>query len=142
VRSTGGGPDGAGEPTGLLATASLHHLSNGADAETVRERANFYLSRLPRLTARPEQILALRQAILNLGVRVNSFHKTPPRSLIRTNQAHQRGEGAVHKNWNDFSAEGANNQGIQLSWDSLGRRIGRPQAWGVIILVDVLQPSR
>ncbi|MFA5915650.1 MAG: restriction endonuclease subunit S, partial [Burkholderiales bacterium] len=52
-----------------LVAASLHRLNNGADAESFREHARFYLRHLPRLTARPEHIQRLRQTILNLAVR-------------------------------------------------------------------------
>lgn len=52
-----------------LASASLHHLNNGANAEEFREHAHFYLTHLPRLTTRTEQIKQLRQTILNLAVR-------------------------------------------------------------------------
>jgi type I restriction enzyme S subunit len=51
-----------------LTAASLHHLNNGANATVFREHAHFYLDHLPRLTTRPNQIPALRQAILSLAV--------------------------------------------------------------------------
>ena len=52
-----------------LATASLHRLNNGADAESFREHTRFHLHHLPRLATRPEHIQQLRQTILNLAVR-------------------------------------------------------------------------
>lgn len=52
-----------------LASASLHHLNNGANAEAIRNHARFYLSHLPRLTTRPEHVPPFRQTILTLAVR-------------------------------------------------------------------------
>lgn len=52
-----------------LATATLHHLTNGEDRGTFHGRAQFYLDHLAQLTARPEQVEALRQSILDLAVR-------------------------------------------------------------------------
>jgi type I restriction enzyme, S subunit len=52
-----------------LAAASLHRLNNGAASDEFRERAQFHLRHLPRLTTRPEHIQQLRQTILNLAVR-------------------------------------------------------------------------
>jgi type I restriction enzyme, S subunit len=55
-----------------LAAASLQRLNQpAADAtpEEQREHARFHLNHLPRLITRPEQIKALRQAILSLAVR-------------------------------------------------------------------------
>ncbi|MBM7322386.1 restriction endonuclease subunit S [Agrobacterium sp. S2] len=51
-----------------LAAASLARL-NSPDPETFRDNARFGLDALPALTARPDQIKQLRQAILNLAVR-------------------------------------------------------------------------
>lgn len=51
-----------------LAAASLARL-NAPDPETFPADARFALGALPALTARPDQIKALRQTILNLAVR-------------------------------------------------------------------------
>lgn len=51
-----------------LAAASLARL-NAPDPETFPADARFALDALPALTARPDQIKALRQTILNLAVR-------------------------------------------------------------------------
>lgn len=51
-----------------LAAASLGRL-NAPDPETFQADARFALEALPALTARPDQIKALRQTILNLAVR-------------------------------------------------------------------------
>ncbi|MER8452762.1 restriction endonuclease subunit S [Mesorhizobium sp. M1428] len=51
-----------------LAAASLARL-NAPDPETFQADAGFALDALPALTTRPDQIKALRQAILNLAVR-------------------------------------------------------------------------
>ncbi|QFI67996.1 restriction endonuclease subunit S [Sinorhizobium alkalisoli] len=51
-----------------LAAASLARLDS-PDPETFRDDARFALGTLPALTARPDQIKQLRQAILNLAVR-------------------------------------------------------------------------
>ena len=50
-----------------LAAASLSRL-NAPDPETFQADARFFLNTLPALTARPDQIKALRQTILNLAV--------------------------------------------------------------------------
>jgi type I restriction enzyme, S subunit len=52
-----------------LTAAFHHHLNNGADADTLRKHAQFFIGHLPRLTARPDQIKQLRETILNLAVR-------------------------------------------------------------------------
>lgn len=52
-----------------LVAASLHHLSNGANAEEFREYASFYLGHLSKLTTTPQHIIQVRQTILNLAVR-------------------------------------------------------------------------
>ena len=52
-----------------LAAASSYHLNNGANAETFRRYASSYISHLPRLTVRPEEISALRSTILDLAYR-------------------------------------------------------------------------
>jgi type I restriction enzyme, S subunit len=51
-----------------LAAASLHRLNRPAAASTFRDQTRFHLQHLPRLTIRPNQILTLRQTILNLAV--------------------------------------------------------------------------
>lgn len=51
-----------------LAAASLARL-NAPDPETFETHARFALGALPALTARPDQIKALRETILNLAVR-------------------------------------------------------------------------
>lgn len=60
----------------VLVAASLHHLTNGANAETVRSQANFYLNHLPELTRTPNHIGTLRQAILDLAVRGFLVHES------------------------------------------------------------------
>lgn len=52
-----------------LTASSLHHLNSGADAEAFRKHAHFYINHLASITARPEQVPALREAIFNLAVR-------------------------------------------------------------------------
>lgn len=63
-----------------LAAASLHRLNQPTDRAghaAFRDHASFYLNLLPRLTVRPEQISALRQAILNLAVRGRLVPQNP-----------------------------------------------------------------
>ncbi len=60
-----------------LVAASHYHLNNGADAESFRRHANFYLSSLPQLAKRPDQIKQLRQTILNLAVRGQLVSQDP-----------------------------------------------------------------
>jgi type I restriction enzyme, S subunit len=52
-----------------LTAASHYHINSGADTEASHKHASFYLNHLPTITSRPEQIPALREAILNLAVR-------------------------------------------------------------------------
>jgi type I restriction enzyme, S subunit len=53
----------------LLAASAHHHLNNGADSEDLRSYATFVIGHLPRITVRPDQVMQLRQTILNLAVR-------------------------------------------------------------------------
>ena len=62
---------------GRLTAASHHLLNNGADAETFREHANFYLSNLPHFTDRPDQITQLRRTVLNLAIRGQLVSQDP-----------------------------------------------------------------
>jgi type I restriction enzyme, S subunit len=59
-----------------LTSSTHHHLNNGADAESLRGNAQFFIGHLPRLTTRPDQIKQLRQTILNLAIRggLNTQH--------------------------------------------------------------------
>jgi len=59
-----------------LASSSHHHLNNGADAETFRGYANFYLRNFPRITHYPGQIKQLRETILNLAIRGQLTNKS------------------------------------------------------------------
>jgi len=52
-----------------LVASSLNRISAAEDSGALKEAARFHLAHLPRLTARPEHIKQLRQAILNLAVR-------------------------------------------------------------------------
>jgi type I restriction enzyme S subunit len=52
-----------------FAAASLFHLNDGGNAEDLSVHVRFCLAHIPRLTTYPQQIGALRQAILNLAVR-------------------------------------------------------------------------
>jgi type I restriction enzyme, S subunit len=52
-----------------LAAATLHRLNNAVDVGAFRDHAHFALTHLSHLTSRPEQIIQLRQTILNLAVR-------------------------------------------------------------------------
>jgi len=68
-----------------FSAATHHHLNNGADAETIRGHAKFFIGHLPRLTARPDQIKQLRQTILNLAVSgklVPQIDKEEPVSIL------------------------------------------------------------
>ena len=60
-----------------LAAASLHHLTNGADAEASRRQATFCLGHLPQIAVRPEHIPGLRQAILSLAVQGKLVQQNP-----------------------------------------------------------------
>ncbi len=60
-----------------LTTASHHHLNNGGNSEAFRKHSHFYIKHFPRLTARPEQIPALRRSILSLAVRGQVVSQNP-----------------------------------------------------------------
>jgi type I restriction enzyme S subunit len=52
-----------------LATASFHHLNNGANPEDFRSYARFHLNHLPRIITRTEHISEFRRTVINLAVR-------------------------------------------------------------------------
>lgn len=52
-----------------LAAAFHHYLNNGADAVGLRNFANFYITHLPTITNRPDEIPDLRKTILGLAIR-------------------------------------------------------------------------
>jgi type I restriction enzyme S subunit len=52
-----------------LSAASLQRLSASPDTPALREYADFHIRHLARFTTRPDQIRALRQAVLSLGMR-------------------------------------------------------------------------
>jgi type I restriction enzyme S subunit len=60
-----------------LSLSSLHHLSNAENFEAFNNYARFYLAHLRRLTTRTENIQALRQTILDLGVRGQLVRQDP-----------------------------------------------------------------
>jgi len=60
-----------------VAASALHHLRNGADKETFREHARFYLNHFQRLTVHSKAIPALRQTILNLALRGQLIPQDP-----------------------------------------------------------------
>ena len=60
-----------------LAAASLHHMCNDSNPEALRGHSRFYLAHLPELTLRPEQIAALRQAVLSLAVQGKLVQQHP-----------------------------------------------------------------
>jgi hypothetical protein len=64
-------------------TASpIHHLTNGAAPDELREHARFFINYLPKPTARPDQIKQIRQAILNLAVRGKLVPQDPSDSPL------------------------------------------------------------
>lgn len=52
-----------------LTAAAQYYLNSDADTKAAGRYASFYVSHLPTITSRPEQIPALREAVLNLAVR-------------------------------------------------------------------------
>jgi type I restriction enzyme S subunit len=79
-----------------LASSCLYHLTNSENAESIHDHAHFYLTHLPRLTARHEQIKELRKIIFNLAVRGQLVPQDPedePASemleRIHTQKAHE-----------------------------------------------------
>jgi len=82
-----------------LATASLYHLSNGANAEAIRGATSFYLRHLPRLTLEHQQIKQLRQAIHNLAVRgklvPQDSNDEPTSELLKPIQSRKRHPNAA-----------------------------------------------
>jgi type I restriction enzyme S subunit len=84
-----------------LASASLHHLTNGADAEGFRKHAQFCLSHLPEIAIRPRHIPALRQTILSLAVQGKLVRQNPeegsPESLLSSVRAVREKAGSRSK---------------------------------------------
>ena len=60
-----------------LVAASLGRLDRSEKDEAFHVDARFHLANLTRLTARPEQVKALREAILNLGIRGHLVAQSP-----------------------------------------------------------------
>jgi type I restriction enzyme, S subunit len=85
-----------------LAASALHHLTNGADATASRKYAQFYLEHLPEISTRPEQIPAMRQAILSLAVQGKLVQQNPANgsseSLLST--VHKLREKAANRSKN------------------------------------------
>jgi len=87
-----------------LAASALHHLNTSESAAAFHDNAHFYLNHLPRLTICPEQIQALRHAILNLAVRgqlvpQNSGDEPAPKLLKRIQAEKERlvKEGKINR---------------------------------------------
>ena len=106
-----------------LTAASLARLST-LDAETFRTHARFTLDTLPALTTRPDQIKALRQAILNLAVRGKLVPQDPvdePSSeLLRRIEAEKALDGKRRKKL------------PEIDQDSLGEI---PSSWSITPLI-------
>ena len=87
-----------------LGVASNYYLNNVSNAEFVRKHSDFYVSHLPNITTSPEQIPALREAILNLAVRGRLFRQDendePVSKLLKQIHAERQRlacEGAIPK---------------------------------------------
>jgi type I restriction enzyme S subunit len=120
-----------------LATASLHRLNNGSNAEAFRESAHFHLDHLPRLTARPEHIKLLRQTILNLAVRGKLVPQDPNDEAashlfnrIRAEKELLTTEGLLKKD--------------KMAWEGLPNKppYELPPTWIWACLQDVFEISR
>ncbi len=77
-----------------LSASTHHHMNNGGDADELRGHAQFFISHLPRLTTRPDQVKQLRQTILNLAVRgklvSQSCGDEPATALLQRIQVEQK----------------------------------------------------
>ncbi len=78
-----------------LATLSLQQLSNGSTPTESQDSARFYLDHIRHLIVRPQQILPLRQALLNLAVRGQLAAQDPNDEsvvslLVQNDQARQK----------------------------------------------------
>jgi type I restriction enzyme S subunit len=112
-----------------LAAASHYHLNNGADAAALRRHTNFFVGHLPSLTARPDQIKALRQTILNLAVRGHlvpqDSNDEPASDLLRrigTEKAQLAKEGTLKKDkalWEGLPNEPPYQLPANWSWTHL-----------------------
>lgn len=51
-----------------LTESTLSWLSNGADADDLRQHSQFFINHLTRLSSRPDQIRQLRQTVMTLAV--------------------------------------------------------------------------
>jgi type I restriction enzyme S subunit len=87
-----------------LVTASLHHLNESANRQSLRKQASFYFGHLPRLITQSEHIGQLRETILNIAVRgqlsaQNHSDEPVPKLLERVRLEQQRlvSEGTLSK---------------------------------------------
>lgn len=87
-----------------LTSATHHHLNNNASTTASPKPALFYINHLPTITERPEQISALREAMLNLAVRgqiiLQDRNDEPVYTLldrIRAEQHRLVGDGTISK---------------------------------------------
>jgi type I restriction enzyme S subunit len=121
----------------LLAEAALHHLKNGANAKASRGYARFCLDHLPRLIIRPEQLAAVRQAILDLAVRGRLVPQNPTDEpaadlfkRIQTKKAQLSKDGVLKKD--------------KTAWEGLPKEppYELPANWIWTHLQDVFEISR
>ena len=81
-----------------------HHLNNGVDAVAFRNHTHLYLTHIPRLTARSDQIKQVRQTILDLAVRGKLVpqvpHNEPALQFLKRIQAEKAlllEKGVIHR---------------------------------------------
>ncbi|HVB55963.1 MAG TPA: restriction endonuclease subunit S [Candidatus Acidoferrales bacterium] len=87
-----------------LVTASLHHLNEAANGQSLRTHTSLYFGHLPRLTTQSHHIEQLRETILNIAVRgqfsAQNLSDEPVSKLlgqIRLEQQRLVSEGAIPK---------------------------------------------
>ncbi len=87
-----------------LVTASLHHLNESANRQSLRKQVSFYFEHLPRLTTQSQHIGQLRETILNIAIRgelsgQNHTDEPVPKLLERIRLEQQRlvSKGTISK---------------------------------------------
>ena len=118
-----------------LAAASLRRLDETTSAAApmvFREYARFYVSHLPRIITRPEQIQQLRQTILNLAIRGQLVPQDPKDEPASELLKHIQAEKACQVK----EGESREQKHIRMNADS-DDFFDIPQTWRWVALGDI-----
>jgi len=105
-----------------LATASFHHLNNGANSADFRSYARFHLNHLPRLITRTEHISEFRRTVINLAVRgklvPQDSSDVPVSELLGRIQTEKADLIGVHAQEREFRESRLSNENIPFDLPS------------------------